>query len=162
MDPKWLSCRKVNEGRWGNEKLVKYFPERYKKGEPIKQWTTKLGEEIVRSILERNKNHRRHRMKNFRVDFETDDALWEVKTRNYSTSGTVGEKIFGTVWKYSDLPRIHNKPLYIVLVGYQEFEARNKFGLFDSSLSEEKRKFLEVVNGMNIHFVGASELIGCE
>lgn len=52
MDPKWLSCRKVNEGRWGNEKLVKYFPERYKKGEPIKQWTTKLGEEIVRSILE--------------------------------------------------------------------------------------------------------------
>ena len=36
--------------------------------------------------------------------------------------GNSREKVFGTMYKYSDLPQIYGKPLYIVCVAYQEWE----------------------------------------
>ena len=58
-------------------------------------------------------------------DWETDDAIWEVKTRNWNTPGTAGEKVLGVPYKYSDIPRLYGKPLKIVLVAYQEHEFIN-------------------------------------
>ena len=101
-----------DEKRWGNDKLKKFFPKCYPENKTITQWTTKLGEEMVKQLLQ-NRNLKVTRPKKriidgigYCVDWETDNAIWEVKSRNYSTAGTAGEKIFGTVWKYSILPKI--------------------------------------------------------
>ena len=53
----------------------------------------------------------------FRLDLE-----YEVKGRNYTTSGTVGQKILK-----------RSKPIYIVLVGYQECEGDKNFNLFSAT-----------------------------
>ena len=59
-------------------------------------------------------------------DWETEDAIWEVKTRNWSVPGTAGEKILGVPYKYSDVPELYGKPLKIVCVAYQEWECTHK------------------------------------
>lgn len=93
------------------------------------------------------------------MDLETDDFVIEVKTRNYTTSGTVGEKILGVPFKYIDVPKIYKKPLKIVLVGYQEYEAINNFGLFDRK-NKNKSKMLKIwKDTFNIEFVKCSDLI---
>lgn len=80
-----------------------------------------------------------------------------MKTRNYSTPGTSGEKILGTPLKYIDIPKITGKPLFIVLVGYQEYEATYIFKLFHD-LSNEKKAVLDTYSNLGIYYVGASQL----
>lgn len=165
MDEKWLKYK--SEKEWGNSKLVLYFPNLYKNDKLVKQWTTKLGEEIVKNILYRKGLNPRRPKKikinniGYCLDWETDNNIWEVKTRNYSTPGTVGEKIFGVVWKYGMLPKYTNKKLYIVLVGYQEYESLYKFGLFDTinEIPEERRKFIDMMKSINMEFIQCSKLL---
>lgn len=145
------------EIQFGNRMLKKYF--NYKKN--IKQWTTRLGEGIVKALLEQ-KNHKVSRpfKKNGNVpDWETDEFIFEVKTRNYSTVGTAGEKILGVPYKYADVPKDYKKPLKIVLVAYQEYEAINKFKLFDNNLSKNKKQQIKLWKEQNITFVKCTDLI---
>lgn len=159
----WITNKIVpqNEKEWGNNKIKQYFS--HKKNTP--QWTTKLGEGIVKSILEQKGMKVKRPTKvtingiGYQVDWETPKALWEVKTRNYTTPGTAGEKIFGTPWKYASLPKIFNKPLFIVLVAYQEKEAIEKFKIFDSPLPPERQMFIQMMKNLNIHFIKASDLL---
>lgn len=94
----------------------------------------------------------------YNPDWETPNAIYEVKTRNWTTTGTVGEKILGTPYKYSDIPILYKKPLYIVVIAYQEYEAINKFKLFDDK-SERKNKIINLWKEFDIHYIKFSDLL---
>ena len=68
-------------------------------------WTTLLGEGLVHDVLVmRGENPRKpERRSGYEPDWETDDYIYEVKTRNWTTSGTAGEKVPAVMYKYSDI-----------------------------------------------------------
>ena len=141
------------EKEWGNRMI---------KQKNNSQWTTNLGESLVFRILaDKGKNPKRSERKNgYEPDIETDDAIYEVKTRNWTTPGTAGEKVFGTPLKYAEIPVIYGKPLKIVCVAYQEYELRNKnTPLLGDKVRETHKKFLDFYKSFNIEFVGFSELV---
>jgi len=146
------TINKTIEKEWGNKIIG---------SENNGNWTTKLGEGIVRDIFKiKGLNPRRPLTKNgYNPDWETDDAIWEVKTRNWWTTGTAGEKVLGTMYKYSDIPTIYHKPLKIVCVAYQEYELTHGNTRIFGDVSENKKKFLELAKSMNIEYVRFSDLI---
>ena len=124
-------------------------------------WTTVLGEHMVRDILTlRGENPRRPQGKGgYSPDWETDEYMYEVKTRNWTTSGTAGEKVLGTMYKYSDIPVLYEKPLRIVCVAYQEYELSNGTTQIFGDVSENKRKFLDLAKSMDVEYLKFSELV---
>ena len=124
-------------------------------------WTTVLGEHMVRDVLIlRGENPRRPQDKGgYSPDWETDDCIYEVKTRNWTTSGTAGEKVHGTRNKYIDIPVLYGKPLKIVCVAYQEYELTNGTTRIFGEVSENKQKFLHLAKSMNIEYMKFSDLV---
>ena len=125
-------------------------------------WTTKYGEDLVKKQFEidnipiwKPKN-----INGLQPDWETPDHIIEVKTRNWTTSGTAGEKVLGVPYKYSDVPKLYGKPLLIICVAYQEWELTHidKYKIFGSGVSENKLKQLKLWKGMGIHYVPFSKL----
>lgn len=136
------------------------------------QWTTKFCQDLVAEALTRmgRKNVRRPiqesgtvRDKKYDPDLECDEYVYEVKGRNWTTTGTAGEKILGVPLKYGEVPRVYDKPLQIVLVGYQEYEARKGFAfgdLLDSSeQTEELRSSLAFHKEHNIEYIGFTDML---
>jgi len=126
------------------------------------QWTTKLGETLVFDVLTHlGENPHRPTPKNgFRPDWETDSNIYEVKTRNWWTSGTAGEKVLGTWIKYQEIPELYGKPLHIVCVGYQEHELTyGKTNYFGDNLTDKTIKILELAESWNIKYVPFSQLV---
>ena len=91
-------------------------------------------------------------------DWETEDGIYEVKTRNWTTSGTAGEKILGTPFKYANIPVLYGKPLYIVTIAYQEYEAITKFKLFNN-ICPRQTKIIEQWKEMDIEYIKCSDLL---
>lgn len=126
-------------------------------------WSNSLGENIVYELLKLFGLEVKKRSKvlingrTYIPDLETPYAYYEVKTRNYSTPGTSGEKILGTPLKYIDIPKETGKPLFIVLVGFQEYEAIHMFNLF-GDMSNDKKKIIDTYANMGIYYIGASQL----
>jgi len=146
---------RITEKNWGNNMIKEYCG--YSK--ITKQWTTILSEFIVKKILEKKGFivNKPKKINNFKPDWETEECIYEVKSRTYSTSGTAGEKILGVPFKYASIPRLYNKPLKIVLVGFQEQEAISKFNIF--SPTKEKKIMIDFwKNNFNIEFIKASDL----
>lgn len=126
------------------------------------QWTTLLGEGLVRDILElRGENPRKPERKGgFEPDWETDDYMYEVKTSNWWVAGTAGEKVLGTWIKYQDIPTLYNKPLKIVCVANQEYELEyGKVKYFGDNVSEKTKKILELARTWEIEYIKFSDLI---
>ena len=154
---KWLNVKQNNkednkqEKEWGN--LIISQVEN-------NQWTTNLGETILKEVLLvlKGKVWRPKTINNYKPDWETEDGIYEAKTRNWTTSGTAGEKILGTPYKYSDIPIYYGKPLYIVTIAYQEYEAIKKFELFDT-YSKRKIKMIKEWKDMDIQFIKFSDLL---
>lgn len=125
-------------------------------------WTTKFGEELVRKQFEMDgvQIWKPKRINGLQPDWETPDHIIEVKTRNWTISGTAGEKVFGVPYKYSDVPALYGKPLLIVCVAYQEWELTNidKYKIFGPGVSENKKKQLDLWKSMDIHYVPFSKL----
>lgn len=125
-------------------------------------WSKVLSEKIVFQLLYLDGQNPRIpiNMNGFLPDIETDEFIYEVKTRTYTTSGTAGEKILGTPYKYANIPRLYNKPLKIILVAYQELEAINKFKLFNyNDNSIEKIKILNLWKEIGIEYIKCSDLM---
>jgi hypothetical protein len=144
--------RKKAEDSWGKSVT----------GKNSVQWTTTLSETIFKEYLEsqraqiiKKKIYKSSEGKKLKPDFETETALYEIKCRTWNTPGTAGEKILGVPYKYSELPRLSGKPLYIVLMAYQEKE---DFGLFSTS-SPEKKELIEYWRSKRITFVKFTDLI---
>ena len=144
---------KKEEKIWGNKMIGN--------DKPTNQWTTKLGEQLVHDILTRNGKivKRPKQISGHKPDWETDEAIWEVKTRNWTTSGTAGEKVLGVPYKYSDVPELYGKPLKIVCVGYQEWELTHGNTRVFGDVSESKKKLLKMWKSMGIEYVKFSDLV---
>lgn len=136
------------------------------------QWTTLLCQELVREALIKlgRKNVRSTtkkrgsiRDKSYSPDFECDEYVYEVKGRSWTTPGTAGEKILGVPLKYGEIPSLYHKPLRIVLVGYQEYEARNGYAFGDllnpDIQTSELSGSLEYFKEHNIEYVGFTDLL---
>jgi hypothetical protein len=137
------------------------------------QWTTRLCQDLVMEALIRlGRNNVKKavpqkssvRNKSYQPDLECDEFVYEVKGRNWTTTGTAGEKILGVPLKYGEVPRVYKKPLRIVLVGYQEYEAKNVFAFGDLLNEEEQTKelkaSLEFYKTNYIEYVGFTEMLG--
>ncbi len=138
----------------------------------LKQWTTtlcqnlvregliKLGRKNVRSTVQKSGSVRK---KKYSPDLECDEYVYEVKGRSWSTPGTAGEKILGVPLKYGEVPNLYGKPLKIVLVGYQEYEARSCFAfgdLLDSdNQTQELKDSLAFFKARNIEYVAFTDIL---
>jgi hypothetical protein len=158
-----LKDSKEIEQKWGNE-VIKTIGG--------KQWTTVLCQELVMEALVKlgRKNVRKTiqvksslRDKKYDPDLECDDFVYEVKGRSWSTPGTAGEKILGVPLKYGELPRLYHKPLRIVLVGYQEYEAKHKFAFGDlldkNNQTPELRESLKFYKEHNIEYAAFTGIL---
>ena len=126
------------------------------------QWTTKLGENLVFTLLERlGQNPRRPVSRGgYKPDWETDDLIYEVKTRNWNTRGTAGEKVYGCPFKYAQIPLLYNKPLLIVCVAYQEYELTyGNTPVFGDNLGPVHEGFIEFYKSNDIEYLKCTELI---
>lgn len=161
-----------------NEKVLKPYQKEEKNwarsviGGAGSQWTTKLCQDLVAEALEKlgRKNVRRTkkmkssvRDKKYDPDLECDEYVYEVKGRNWTTTGTAGEKILGVPLKYGEVPRLYKKPLQIILVGYQEYEARKAFAFGDLLNSKEQtselKESLVFYKEHNIEYVGFTDIL---
>lgn len=142
---------KKTEDEWGNRMI-----QQGKNG----NWTTRLGEQLVREHLERlGENPRRPSKKNgYQPDWETDSYIYEVKTRTWCTTGTAGEKVLGAMYKYSDIPKLYGKPLKIVCVAYQEYELTYGNTKIFGDVGDTKGRILELAKEFGIEYVPFSEL----
>jgi hypothetical protein len=140
------------EKKWGNQMI----------GQKANgNWTTCLGEGLVKEVLELGgENVRRpERRGGYEPDWETDSFIYEVKTRNWTTSGTAGEKVLGVMYKYSDIPELYGKPLKIFCVGYQEYELTHGPTKIFGEVSNKQRAFLNLANSFDIEYVKFSDLV---
>lgn len=150
---KKLKEHAIKEKEWGNRMIGQ---------KDNSQWTTNLGESLVYRILKDNdENPRRAPSKGgYRPDWETDNYIYEVKTRNWSTPGTAGEKVLGTPLKYAEIPELYGKPLKIVCVAYQEYELTyGKTPVLGKNVRKAQKKFLDFYKSNNIEILGFSDLI---
>lgn len=137
------------------------------------QWTTLLCENAVKELLERlgYKNLKSARKlksslsgKKYNPDRECDHFVWEVKWRNRTTPWTAWEKILWTPLKYSEVPKLYGKPLKIVTVWYQEWEAKNWFACGNLINPQERgtdelQKILTLFNKLQIEYLGFTDLL---
>ena len=154
----------IKKNKKTNELEYQRMTQTYKPKSRI-QWTSNYGEELVKKLLiglnynvYSEKPKIKINNKIFSPDIETDDAYYEVKTRNWTTTGTAGEKILGTPMKYSEIPRITNKKLYIVLVGFQEYEADKNFNIFNTG-GKNKQIMINLFKNLNIEYIRCSDLL---
>ncbi|MDD5749875.1 MAG: hypothetical protein PHO91_03790 [Patescibacteria group bacterium] len=162
-DDKKLKKYNTIEKKWGNEVIG---------GNGGGQWTTKLCENLVKEALIElgRKNVRKTgqmqssvRNKKYDPDLECDDFVYEVKGRNWCTPGTAGEKILGVPLKYGEVPRLYDKPLQIILVGYQEYEAKNGYAFGDlldkHNQTKELTKSLAFYKEQHIEYVAFTDIL---
>lgn len=137
-----------------------------------KQWTTEFCQNLVKEALEEigrknvrtvTKKKSSLRDKKYDPDLQCDHFVYEVKGRSWCTTGTAGEKILGVPMKYGEVPRLYEKPLKVILVGYQEYEARHvwQFGnLLDSTnQTPELKDALAYHKKRGIEYVGFTDLL---
>ena len=153
----------IEEFAWGNVVMGSV---------DLKQWTTalcqdvvregliKLGRRNVRSTVQKSGTIRK---KKYSPDLECDEYVYEVKGRSWCTPGTAGEKILGVPLKYGEVPKLYGKPLKIVLVGYQEYEARSCFAFGDlldgKNQTQELKESLAFFKEKNMEYVGFTDIL---
>ena len=153
---------KAKEFKWGVDKTKKY---NIPVDGSLKFWSGAFGEYYVYSSLISSGNSvRRPSPKNgFTPDWECDKYIYEVKTRNYTSTGSAGEKALAVPLKYCDIPELYKKPLKIILVGRMEYDGIYKYNIIDNKnsliidKSGSKQFLLDTYNSMGIKYVGASE-----
>ena len=158
-----LAVANKEERRWGNEIMGTIDGN---------QWTTLLCQDMVKEALTAmgRKNVRPAmpvrssiREKTYRPDLVCDEYVYEVKGRSWTVTGTAGEKILGVPIKYGEVPRLFDKPLQIILVAYQEYEARKAWGFGDllnnAEQTEALRDVLHYHSKHNIEYIGFTDIL---
>jgi hypothetical protein len=143
----------IKEKKWGNNIIGQ---------RNNGNWTTLLGENLVYEVLKLNGANPRKpkKINGYYPDWETDTNIYEVKTRNWTTTGTAGEKVFGVMYKYSDIPILYEKPLKIVCVAYQEYElTHGNTKMFGDDISDNKKAYLDLARSQKIEYIKFSDLV---
>lgn len=151
---------KKHEDEWGQTTLEKARPDLRKTG----QWTTCLGQTLARELVEvaTGLSYTKPTKKDgFEPDGETSQAMWEVKTQTYFTSGTAGEKILGVPYKYADVPYLYQKPLTILCIGGAERDCREHYGILPGDkVTANRQKTLDFWRDeLRIEYIGATDLM---
>jgi hypothetical protein len=149
------NLNREREERWGKSLLR----------QTTNHWTSKVGETLVKELLyelgepplKQSKMYQANG-RELRPDIETYNSIYECKTRCYTISGTAGEKILGSAWKYSECYKNTKKVVYIVCIGYQEQEAQEKFNLFNPS-TKAQRDIINVFQRHNIRFIKFTDML---
>ncbi len=136
------------------------------------QWTTMLCQDLVMEALIKLGRKNVHsttskksslRNKKYDPDLECDEYVYEVKGRSWTTPGTAGEKVLGVPLKYGEVPRLYHKPLQIILVGYQEYEAKEGFAFGDlldkNNQTQELQESLAFYKEQGIEYVGFTDIL---
>lgn len=136
------------------------------------QWTTMLCQDLVMEALIKLGKKNVHsttskksslRNKKYDPDLECDEYVYEVKGRSWTTPGTAGEKILGVPLKYGEVPRLYHKPLQIILVGYQEYEAKEGFAFGDlldkENQTPELKESLAFYKEQGIEYVSFTDIL---
>ena len=91
----------------------------------------------------------------YKPDFEDDNFYYEIKTRNWTTTGTIGEKIFSVPYKYSSIPLQTGKKIKIILIAFQEYECsvNNSLSIFYEKLSTEKIEQLKLFQKQGFEYI---------
>lgn len=145
----------AQEKAWGNM-IIGY------ENATTSQWTTKLGEYFVEELLHKlgYKVQKSKKIGRYNPDRETDEYIIEVKTRNWTTTGTAGEKVYGTPFKYAGIPKATGKPLLIVCVAFQEYEfIYGNTPVFGTNVHIDQQEFLDFYRSKNIYYIPCSYLI---
>lgn len=149
--------KEAEEKAWGNKMIGQ---------EGNGNWTTKLGEGLTFHLLEllgknpRKPNQEICKSSGLHPDWETDDAIYEVKTSNWWVGGTAGEKVLGTAIKYRHVPKLFGKPLYIVCLANQEDELRyGKTRFFGDEVDQEVKDYLALIKKWNIEYIALSDML---
>jgi hypothetical protein len=149
-----IKINKQQEKEWGNDII---------KQQDNIQWSTVVGEYFVFECLRKlgEKPRRPKKIGGYCPDWETNNNIYEVKTKSWTTMGTSGEKAFGSSLKYVDIPKLYNKPLIIVCVAYQEYAL--KYGntpILGDNIQPNQKKILDFYkNEFNIEYISCSDLI---
>jgi len=150
---------KTREDEWGQMTMKERRPDL----RLDKQWTNKFGEHVteeILSLLNAKEVTKPVKKQHFQPDLETEDAIYEVKTQTYFTTGTAGEKILGCPFKYAEIPVLYGKPLKIVCIGGAELLCKNLYGnLPGDKCTPQKQKFIDFFRDNRIEFVAASDLL---
>lgn len=156
---KRMDALKVLEDKWGQETLRKIRPDL----KLDKQWTNRFGEYICQDLytLQGHTVTKPECKNHYQPDWMTQTDIVEAKAQTHFTSGTAGEKILGTPFKYAEVPRLYNKPLTIVCMGGAEAICRNCYGnLMGDKISSEKQAILDFYkNDMKIKYIGATDIL---
>ncbi len=145
------------EDEWGKKMLKLKRPDLKLDG----QWTNKFGEHIAEELYEiLGKNPKSViKMTNLMPDLETDDYIVEVKTQTYFTSGTAGEKILGTPFKYRNVPVLYKKPLLIMCIGGAEKMCKENYGILCKNKDERASEFIDFYKSMGIEYIGITDIL---
>lgn len=149
-----IKINKQQEKEWGNDII---------KQQDNIQWSTVVGEYFVFECLRKlgEKPRRPKKIGGYCPDWETDNYIYEVKTRSWTTKGTIGEKVLGTSLKYAEVPELYNKPLRIVCVAFQEHELiYGNTPILGQHIRPNQQKILDFYKyNFNIEYMGCSDLI---
>jgi hypothetical protein len=149
---------KANEDSWGQNMLKKRRPDL----KLDKQWTNKFGEHICEELfaLLGKTVSKPTKKENFQPDSEVDDAILEAKAQTFFTTGTAGEKILGTPFKYAEVPVLYGKPLKIICMGGAEKICREQYGnLQGAKCTPQKKKLLDMFKELQIEYVAATDIL---
>jgi hypothetical protein len=149
---------KVLEDDWGQAIMKERRPDL----KLDKQWTNRFGEYICEEIytLLGKVVTKPVKKEHYQPDLEVDDAILEAKAQTFYTSGTAGEKILGSPFKYAEIPELYGKPLKILCMGGAEKVCRESYGnLPGSRCSAQKKKFIDFFCENGIEYIGASDIL---
>lgn len=148
-------CQTI-ENDWGRSIVRSIRPEF-----DSKQWTTIFGETVAKELYELMghsvmkdvpiKNH-------LHPDVLTTTHVVEAKTQTYHTTGTAGEKILGTPFKYAEVPELYGKPLHILCIGGAEKRCREEYGNI-GEITGRKKTYIDFYKSMDILFVAATDAL---
>jgi hypothetical protein len=149
---------KILEDAWGRNVLKTRRPDL----KLDKQWTNKFGEHLCEElfILLGKDVSKPMKKRNYQPDSEVDDAILEAKAQTFYTTGTAGEKILGSPFKYAEIPELYSKCLKIICMGGAEKVCRESYGnLPGSRCTPQKQKILDTFKENGIEYIGATDIL---
>lgn len=151
--------RQEAERQWGMDMLRRCRNDL----NPEKQWTNSLGEylakEIITLVHPGGGCWKPKQIRNIRPDWETTDAIWEVKTGTFFTGGTAHEKIYGCPFKYAEVPMLSKKGVKIMCLAGAERLCRRNGLLPGPQCCDQKKAMVEFYKNVGIEYVGATDLL---
>ncbi len=152
IEGKTMEEKKVAEDAWGRKLTNK-----------LKDWSGPFSENLVREFLQiSGKIARKPKTivgrKKYNLDLETDDFIYEIKSQTYYTTGTAGEKIMGSQFKYAEVPQLVNKPLIIIVAACAE-KRSEEYGIFPENSCPEQQKIIKMYESMNNRFERFTHMI---